>query len=140
MRSHERETAFLVLRNCVRGRLKSRDRVAPFALVFIRPGGELPVMGVLVTIQTLKESNFIARRGSRRNVAPRAGHGGVLTCQWIRGSRVFLHTENRRFPSIDCVTRGAFALVLSRRKLPAMGIGVMAICAHCECHRLLEVG
>lgn len=93
MRAGERVAAFLVLRNRVSRRLESGDGVARFALAVIRRDGKLPVVHILVAVETFCEGDLVLRGSARRNVAFRAGHSSMLALQRIRRGGVSLHVK-----------------------------------------------
>jgi hypothetical protein len=93
MRAGQCESAFLMLRNCVSRRLESADCVARFALAVIRRGGELPVVHVLVTVETFCIGDLVLSRGTRRNVTFRTSHRSMFAEQRIRGGGVGLHVK-----------------------------------------------
>ena len=139
MRARQAEAALLMLRDREGRGMESADRVARLAPVAVRLRRKLPLVNVLVAVETFRKRELVPRGGSCGNVALIARHLGVLTFKRIRRESVFLHAEQRGLPAVYGVAGGAFALVLSLRELPAMRIGRMAIRTIGERHRLLEI-
>lgn len=139
MRSLQRKSAFLMLRDGVRGRLESRHDVALFTLALVGSRGKLPLVHIGMAIHAFGKSDLVARRCTGGKVAFRAGYLSVAAQKRVCGRRVRVHIEERRLPSIHVVARRAFSLVRPLGKLASVRIGCVAISAMRESDRLLEI-
>lgn len=139
MRSLQRKSAFLMLRDGIRGRLESSHDVALFTLALVGSRGKLPLVHIGMAIHAFGESDLVARRCTGGKMAFRAGHLSVAAQKRVCGRRVRVHIEERRLPSIHVVARRAFSLVRPLGKLASVRIGCVAISAMRESDRLLEI-
>jgi len=139
MRPLQREPAFLMLRDGVRGWLESGHDVALFTLALIGSRSKLPSVNIGMAIHAFGKSDLVTRRCTGGKVAFRAGDLSVAALKRVRGRRVRVHIEERRFPSLNVVARGAFPFVTPLGKLASVRIGCVAFCATLEGDRLLEI-
>ena len=107
-------------------------------LVQVRCGRELPLVLVLVTIQTAVELDLVQRLFSFRDVALRAHQGGMLALQRVGSGLMLFQPELCRFETIYRVAGSARPAVQSFCKLALMVI-LVAVLALPECKRLLEI-
>lgn len=128
-----------MLRESKSGGLESLQIVACLATIGIRRLSKLPSMLIRVTVSATLKLDFIARGLALRDMAFRARHRSMLPLQRVGGCRVLLYPESRRFKTLHGVAIPAFPAVRPLRKLPAMGIGFMAIHASLKNQRLLKV-
>ncbi len=93
MRTGQRVTALLVLRDRERGWLEGRNRVARFALTREGRLRELSLVHIRVTIGATGECDFVARGRARGRVAFRARNGGVASFERVSSDRVLLDAK-----------------------------------------------
>lgn len=119
--------------------MKIFHRVAGFAAVLIRSGGELLIMGVLVAIGAGREFDLVQSVLPRGDVAFLAGHRGMPSFERVVGRGMLLHAEQRGFPTVDGVAFRALAFACPRLKLPLVRIRIVTIRALGEFQWLLEI-
>jgi len=93
VRASQRKTRVAVLGDCERGAVEIHHGVASFAFVVVRCGGELIVMGVVVTVPARSKFNFVNGVLARRNMTLPAFNRDVLALEGIIRTVVFLHPE-----------------------------------------------
>jgi len=94
---------------------------SPRATIQVRRRGELPVVGVLVAIQALRELHLVKGIFTRRSVAFFTGNARMLSFQRIVRIRMFFHTKLRRFPAIYSMALLAFTFAGRGLELAACG-------------------
>ncbi len=83
MRAGQSETRVAMLGNRKRGAMEILNRVATLTLIFVGRGGKLPVVGILMTVHTVREFDFVNRFLAGRNMALGAFYFYVLSFQRI---------------------------------------------------------
>src|SRR6267142_401356 len=109
------------------------------ATIQVRRRGELPVVGVLVAIQALRELHLVKGIFTRRSVAFFTGNARMLSFQRIVRIRMFFHTKLIRFPAIYCMALLAFTFAGSGLELALVGIGGVTVRALRERQGTLEI-
>ena len=93
VRSREGETCVAMFGDAERRLMELLHRVAAFALVVIRRGRELIVVGILVAIAAEFKLHLVKGVFARGDVALCAVNRDVLSRQWVLGGGVLLDTE-----------------------------------------------
>ncbi len=137
--SCQNKTRISVLGDSERRTVKIPYGMATLATILIRRRSELPVMDVLVAIQTLREFHFVKGIFARRNMAFFTRNAGMFSFQRIVRSRMFFHAKLRGFPAADRVALRAFPLGRASLELAFMGIWRVAIRALRERQGALEI-
>ncbi len=139
VRPCKHETRVSVLRDRECRTMKILYGMAVLATILVRRRGELPVVGVLVAIQALRELHLVKGVLTRRKVAFFTCNAGMLSLQWIVRCRMFFHAKLRRFPAIYCMALRAFALAGPGLELTLMGIESVTVHAMRERQGALEI-
>ncbi len=109
------------------------------AAVLIRRRGKLAIVLVFMAIQARRKLHFVNCIFAGGNMAFVAFHSGMLAFERIFGSGMLLYSEQRRLPTIHIMTFRALPLHRPSCELAAMRIDLVAINAHVEFQRLLEI-
>jgi hypothetical protein len=139
MGSRQCEASFAMLRDGKERTVKIAYGVAILAFVEIGGCGELAVMRILVTVRAKREFHLVNGVLAGRKMTLVTGNGNVFALQWVLGCVVFLHSEQGRFPPIQRMAFGAFALFRPGFELAFVRIGCVAIHAIREGKRFLEI-
>lgn len=139
VRPCKHETRLPVLRDRECRTMKIFYRMAVLATIQVRRRGELPVVGVLVAIQALRELHLVKGIFTCRSVAFFTGNARVLSFQRIVRIGMFFHTKLRRFPAIYCMALLAFTFAGPGLELALVGIGGVTVRALRERHGTLEI-
>jgi len=107
--------------------MKIFNRMAVLATIQVRRRGELPVVGVLVAIQALRELHLVKGIFTCRSVAFFTGNARMLSFQRIVRIGMFFHTKLRRLPAIYCMALLAFTFAGPGLELALVGIGGVTV-------------
>jgi hypothetical protein len=104
------------------GRCKALHRVADFAAVLIRRPRKLALVDVRVTILAGRQLNLVNGPGPGGNVALLARNLEVFLFQRVGRSRMFSHSEGRRFEAVQGMASSAVAASLAGHELPLVRV------------------
>lgn len=85
VRSSQSKTRVTMLGDGKSGAVEVLNCVAGLALIQVWSGGELAVVGILVTIGAEREFHFVNRIFARRQMALAAIHGYMFASEWVAG-------------------------------------------------------
>ena len=127
MRVHQNESGLLVPRQRKGRRRERLYRMAAFAAVQDRSGGELSRVCVFMAICALGKLDFEFRRFARRDVAGGAGNFEMCPLQRISARSMVLHGEFGRLEALNSVAGFALVAIFALGELSAVRIGAVTV-------------